>query len=114
MKELKVNGTQEFMGKEIKVIEGGFGEDCKVVLARDIAIIHNLDLKDVNRNIKRLKKKCRIKENIHFIDLKESVTDSNPLFTELFDSEFLRKSANIFVLSERGYMSRCRHPSAQS
>ena len=112
--ELKVNGTVDFMGRQIKIIEGGFGEDCKVVLARDIAIIHNLDLKDVNRNIKRLIEKCRIKENIHFIDLKESVTDSNPLFTELFDSEFLRKSANIFVLSERGYMSLIKYMDDES
>ncbi len=24
--ELRINGTQEFMGKSIKIIEGGFGE----------------------------------------------------------------------------------------
>jgi hypothetical protein len=45
--------------------------------------------------------KDRIKENIHYIDLKKSVTDSDLQL----DKEFMRKSANIFVLSERGYFS---------
>ena len=32
MNELKVNGTQKFMGFDIPVIEGGFGENCKTLL----------------------------------------------------------------------------------
>lgn len=30
MNKLKVNGTQDFMGKEIPIIEGGFGEDKRL------------------------------------------------------------------------------------
>ena len=31
MKELIIKGIQEFMGKEIPVIEGGFGERQKLI-----------------------------------------------------------------------------------
>ena len=31
--ELKLNGTQKFMGIDIPVVEGGFGENCRVVTA---------------------------------------------------------------------------------
>ena len=32
--EIEITGVQEFLGKEIPVIEGGFGEGEKVVLAK--------------------------------------------------------------------------------
>ena len=32
MNELKVNGTQKFMGIDIPIVEGGFGKDQKVML----------------------------------------------------------------------------------
>ena len=51
MKELIIKGIQEFMGKEIPVIEGGFGEGQKVVLAKTIAEIHGVELKEINKLI---------------------------------------------------------------
>lgn len=51
MNELKVKGTQDFMGKEIPVVEGGFGESQKVILAKTIAKIHEVELKEINRLI---------------------------------------------------------------
>ena len=38
--ELRVNGTQKFMGIDIPVVEGGFGENQKVILAKTVAEIH--------------------------------------------------------------------------
>ena len=38
--ELIVKATQEFLGKEIPIIESGFGEGQKVILAKTIAEIH--------------------------------------------------------------------------
>lgn len=35
--ELKINGTQNFMGVDIPVVEGGFGENCRVVTAKTMA-----------------------------------------------------------------------------
>ena len=49
--EIEVTGVQKFLGKEIPVIEGGFGEGEKVVLAKTIAEIHEVELKDINRLI---------------------------------------------------------------
>ena len=48
MNELKVNGTQDFMGKEIPVVEGGFGEGQKAILAKTISEIHDTRLDKVN------------------------------------------------------------------
>ena len=48
---IEVKGKQEFMGKEIPVVEGGFGEGQKVVLAKTIAEIHGMELREVNQLI---------------------------------------------------------------
>ncbi|WP_195973074.1 ORF6N domain-containing protein [Clostridium thermobutyricum] len=59
MNNLIINGTQEFMGMEIPVIEGGFGEGQKVVLAKTVAEIHEYENgeksinKLINNNITR-------------------------------------------------------------
>jgi len=39
MKELKVNGKQNFMGIDIPIIEGGFGENKRATLEKQIADI---------------------------------------------------------------------------
>lgn len=49
--ELKINGNQKFMGINIPIIEGGFGENQKVILAKTIAEIHNQPLKKINQLI---------------------------------------------------------------
>lgn len=95
-----VHGNQKFMGVEMPIITGGFTGDARCVLARDVARVHGMETKEVNQSLKRLIEKGRVKEGVHYIDLK-SVTSSYPLF----DDEFMRKSANIYLLSERGYAS---------
>ena len=52
MKELQVKGTQNFLGFNIPIIEGGFDENQKVILAKTVAEIHDMELKEVNRLIK--------------------------------------------------------------
>ena len=54
MKELMVKGTQTFLGKEIPVIEGGFGEDQKVMLVKTVAEIHGVAPRDLNKLINKL------------------------------------------------------------
>ena len=68
MKQLIVNGTQNFMGKSIPVVSGGFGENQKVILAKTIAEIHNVQVKYINKLINN--NINRFRENIDFIDLK--------------------------------------------
>ena len=67
--EIKVIGKQEFMGREIPVIIGGFGGDNKIITAKEVANIHEVELKTINQSIKRLIDKNRIKVGVHYIDL---------------------------------------------
>ena len=101
MNELKVNGTQKFMGFDIPVIEGGFGENCKVVTAKTVSEIHKFQLKEINQSINRLIKKERMVENIDYINLFSSesfkVTASD---LGLITSNGQKQ---CFILSERGY-----------
>ena len=77
--ELKLNGTQKFMGIDIPVIEGGFGENCRVVTAKTIAEIHKVEVKRINElinnNIKRFKKNIDIIDLLSCEDFKVVVND---------------------------------------
>ena len=90
------------MGKEIPIVEGGFGENSKVVLAKTVADIHEREVKFINQCITRMIDKNRLKESIDYIDLKQ-VTDSN-LFLEndIFTKAQWGNAKNVFMLSERG------------
>ena len=94
-------GKQEFMGKEIPVIIGGFGEDNKVVTDKMIAEIHNITTSDVrkaiNRNIKRFK------ENIDVIDLKSSSSGDDLIIQLGYSKQQALQAEHIYILSERGY-----------
>ena len=66
--EIQVLGTQEFMGKQVPVIEGGFGIGQKVVLAKTVAEIHEQRLDKVNELINN--NIDEFEEGIDFLDLK--------------------------------------------
>lgn len=53
MKELQIKGTQNFLGVNIPIIEGGFGENQKVILAKTVAEIHEITVKDINKLINK-------------------------------------------------------------
>ena len=103
MNELKIIDKQEFMGREIQVLEGGFGENQRIITAKEVANIHEVELKTINQSIKRLIDKNRIKVGVHYIDLL-----SNENFKVTASDLGLITSngqKNCFVLSERGYAS---------
>lgn len=101
MSEILVKGTQKFMGKEIPVIEGGFGEGQKVVLAKTIAEIHEVQLKEINQLINN-----NIDEfdfGIDILDLKGN-ENFKVIANDLnLSSKFISNSKNIYLLSEQGY-----------
>lgn len=101
MKELiKVNGARKINGKEIKVIEGGFGEGCKILTDKQIAEIHNMENKNVRARINDNRK--RFKDGIDIIDLKGAYEISTLL--ELgYHKASVTQAKNIYALSERGY-----------
>ena len=57
MQELKVLGKEKVGKFEFTGIEGGFGEGKKAMLVRDIAMIHNQTMGNVNLLINRNRKK---------------------------------------------------------
>lgn len=100
MEALKVLGTEKVGKIEFTGIEGGFGEDKKAMLVRDIALIHKTDVRTINQTINRNRK--RFKEGIDLIDLKQ-ITHSD-LFMKLRFTKTQWGNANhIYLLSERGY-----------
>ena len=100
--ELKVTGQQEFMGKAIPVVLGGFGTDRKCVSDKTIAEIHGMREPDVRRRITDNIK--RFKEDVDFIDLKSCASGAQQLLESLGYSQMqISKAEHIYMLSERGY-----------
>lgn len=100
MQELKVLGKEKVGKFEFTGIEGGFGEGKKAMLVRDIAMIHNQTMGNVNLLINRNRK--RFKDGIDIIDLKEdnfAIVLSNSGFSQ----NQINASKHIYLLSERGY-----------
>lgn len=101
MSEILVKGTQKFMGKEIPVIEGGFGEGQKVMLAKTIAEIHGMELREVNQLINN-----NIDEfdfGIDILDLKN--TKYFNIITNDLEIKVSNNTKNFYLLSEQGYMA---------
>lgn len=115
MHEIIVNGKQSFLGKELPVIYGGFGENQKCICDKTIAEIHGMELKNIRARITDNIK--RFKENIDFIDLKQrscptstlnqkivAYEASNNFLYDLGYSQMqISKAEHIYILSERGY-----------
>ncbi|MBH7708042.1 ORF6N domain-containing protein, partial [Clostridioides difficile] len=111
-KEITVLGTLEIEGMKFHNIEGGFGEHKKAMLVKDIAEIHNRELKHINELINNNIK--RFKTNIDIIDLKVSRSErlgdlkANPFeglgYEDVgYSKQSFNQSRNIYLLSERGY-----------
>ena len=99
MKELMVKGKQEFMGIEIPVVEGGFGEGQRVISVKDVAEIHKTEAKELNRLINR--NIARFGES----DLINLLSGSEPLRNFAKDNGLLisNRTQYVYLLSERGY-----------
>lgn len=100
--EIEITGVQEFLGKEIPVIEGGFGEGEKVVLAKTIAEIHEVELRVINQLINENIEE--FEESVDILDLKNSISTTDPLLQIGFSNQSIANSKNIYLLSEQGYM----------
>lgn len=101
---LTLRGKQDFMGKKIPVVLGGFGAGKKCLSDKTIAEIHNMREPDVRRRITDNIK--RFKENTDFIDLKKGVHQTHTL--EIlhnlgYSKQSITQAEHIYILSERGY-----------
>lgn len=100
MNELKVLGKEKVDGFEFTGIEGGFGEDKKAMLVKDIAAIHGRPVKAINQAIER--QINRFKNGIDILDLK--VENFAVTLSDLgFNQGQINASKHIYLLSERGY-----------
>lgn len=100
---INISGNQEFMGIEIPVIEGGFGEGQKIMLAKTIAEIHGQSIDKVNELINNHLEEFEI--GIDIINLKgneefETLCKGNGIYTQ----NAINKAKYIYLLSEQGYM----------
>lgn len=77
MKEIEVKGTQEFMGKEIPIVSGGFGINQKCISDKTIAELHNMKTYHIREAIS--KNKTRFMKNIDYIDLKQRLHEEHTL-----------------------------------
>lgn len=100
MSNIRVNGTQVFMGKKIRVIEGGFGNSEKVVLASDVALIHSVEVKRINELVGR---------NIDEFEIGVDILDLCDKNFEVVanDLGFIVSNGqkHCYLFSERGYMT---------
>ena len=104
IKNLEIKGTTEFMGMELPNIYGGFGQDKKCILAKDVAEIHKVELKEINRLINNNIEE--FEDGIDIIDLNCSDCYSPQFLKELgFTKMQVSKAKNIYLLSEQGYMA---------
>lgn len=101
MNELKVLGKEKVGSFEFTGIEGGFGEDKKAMLVKDIATIHGTTVKRINELINRNRK--RFRDGVDVIDLLSNENFKVVLNDLNFSSKSISNSNNIYMLSERGY-----------
>lgn len=104
MNNLTVTGKQNFMGKDIPVVLGGFGEDKKCISDKTIAEIHEQPVSEIRRRITDSIK--RFKKNIDFIDMKQRMGESHTLDFLLnlgYAKQSITQAEHIYILSERGY-----------
>ena len=101
MEKLELKGTQQFLGMDIPIMEGGFGKDQRVMLAKDIAIIHGVETKYINKLINNNIQ--RFNEN----DLINLKTDSSEEIIKFIQNNNLigsNRTKHVYLLSESGYL----------
>lgn len=100
MHELKILGTEKVGNFKFTGIEGGFGENKKAMLVRDIAVIHGKEVRQINQAINMNRK--RFKDGIDVIDF---LNQSNGFRKFAEDNGLIgsNRTQHVYLLSERGY-----------
>ncbi|WWU65261.1 hypothetical protein QJR26_02570 [Clostridium baratii] len=100
--KITVKGKQEVMGINIPVVEGGFGEGQKVILAKTVSEIHRMRIDKVNSLIKD--NLSEFEKNVDILDIKTEPFQGFVLENKLLTKAEWGNSKNIYLLSRRGYL----------
>jgi len=115
MNKLVVSSNSiNFNGESIKQIYGGFGSGQISILAKQVALLHGYEVREINQLIEN--SLDWFEEGIDFIDLKvneykgESVVISNDhgLVPYFYTQEGFNRSEHIYLLSQQGYALLCK------
>lgn len=101
MNNLVLKGMKNIDGMKFHDIEGGFGEGKKSMLVKEIADIHGRPFGKINELINKNRK--RFKDDIDIVDLKGTEFVILLKDNEIYTQNSINRSANIYLLSERGY-----------
>lgn len=99
MNNLQLLGTKEVNGKEIKIIEGGFGAGQRVMLVQDIANQHDVEVKYINKLINKNISRFSVND---ILDLKTGSSKELVLDMGISNAQY-GNAKNLYILSERGY-----------
>lgn len=103
---LTVKGTQEFLGKQIPVIEGGFGEGQRCILVKDVAEIHEMKVYKINELIKN--NIDEFEEGVDLLEILDILAKDNQIAQELgISQDAINRANNMYLLSESGYILLC-------
>lgn len=98
---IKVNRLVNVKGMKFHDIEGGFGEGKKSMLVKEIANIHERELRVINQAINM--NRTRFTDGVDIVDLKGGEFAINLIDSGIYTQNSLNASSNIYLLSERGY-----------
>ena len=108
MNKIQLLGKQTIGGKQFNGIAGGFSDNKKAMLVKDIAEIHSKDLYHMNEAINKNRK--RFIDGVDIIDLAIGI-DQTDTYKMLLKFGFTKQSlesvkgrgGNIYAFSEKGY-----------
>lgn len=98
--KIKVIGKEHIGSIEFTGIEGGFGENKKSILAKDVAQIHEQSVGNINRLINNNRK--WFEDGIDVIDLLNA-SEAFRNFAHQLGLDKSNRTQHIYLLSERGY-----------
>lgn len=101
MNDLVFKGQINIDNMKFNHIEGGFGNGKKSILAKDIANIHDREVKVINQSINMNRQ--RFKDGIDIFDLRRTEFEVNLIDLGIYTQNAVNRSNNIYLLSERGY-----------
>ena len=97
------NENVEFMGQNIPVVEGGFGESCRVLTAHMISKIHNIDVKRINELTTN--NLDEFEEGIDILNLLKDGSNDLKSLNEKFNLNMSYSTKYFYIYSEQGYLA---------